>query len=108
MLFIASIITNLLVYGSLASPLTQHHAVHERRSTHPAGWTRRSAIDNRAILPMRIALAQSNLERGHEWLMQVSHPGSEKYGQHWSAKEVAEAFAPRYSVTVFETSGTSY
>lgn len=31
-----------------------------------------------------------------EWLSEVSHPQSKKYGQHWSAKEVAEAFAPRY------------
>jgi len=57
---------------------------------------------------MRIALTQRNLDKGHQWLMDVSHPNSEKYGQHWSADDVAQAFAPRYSTTPDETSGTSY
>lgn len=108
MVFIGLLITGLLVPGHLASPLKQHHVVHEKRTTHLAGWTRRGELDNRAILPMRIALAQSNFDKGHDWLMDVSQPWSEKYGRHWSAKEVIQAFAPRYSVTMRETSGTSY
>lgn len=44
---------------------------------------------------MRIGLKQRNLDMVSEWLSEVSHPQSNKYGQHWSAKEVAEAFAPR-------------
>ena len=43
---------------------------------------------------MRIALKQSNLEKAEEYLMDVSHPKSPNYGQHWSAKKVAETFAP--------------
>ena len=43
---------------------------------------------------MRIALKQSNLDKAEEYLMEVSHPKSPKYGQHWSAKKVAETFAP--------------
>jgi len=108
MIFLALVIANFLVAGCLATPFTQHHVVHEKRNTHPTGWTRRSELDNRAILPMRIALTQSGLDKSHEWLMDVSNPGSEKYGQHWSAKEVAQAFAPRYSATPNETGGTSY
>lgn len=54
------------------------------------------------MLPMRIALAQSNLDKGEEWLMDVSHPTSEKYGKHWTAEDVANAFAPRYYVTVLD------
>ena len=108
MVFLALLITEFLVSGCLAAPFTQHHVVHEKRNTHPAGWIRRGELDNSAILPMRIALSQSNLDKGHEWLMTVSNPGSEKYGEHWSAKEVAQAFAPRYSATPNETGGTSY
>lgn len=48
------------------------------------------------MLPMRIALTQSNLDKGEEWLMDVSHPTSEKYGKHWTAEDIANAFAPRY------------
>jgi tripeptidyl-peptidase-1 len=43
---------------------------------------------------MRIALTQSNLDKAHEYLMDVSHPGSPNYGKHWTAQEVADAFAP--------------
>jgi hypothetical protein len=108
MILLALLIADFLMFGCLAAPFTQNHVVHERRNTYPAGWTRRGELDNRAILPMRIALSQSNLDKGHEWLMRVSHPGSEKYGRHWSAKEVAQAFAPRYSATPNETGGTLY
>lgn len=44
---------------------------------------------------MRIGLKQRNLDMMSQWLSEVSHPRSKKYGQHWSAQEVAEAFAPR-------------
>lgn len=43
---------------------------------------------------MRIGLTQSNLDKAEEYLMEVSHPTSEKFGRHWSAKQVAETFAP--------------
>jgi tripeptidyl-peptidase-1 len=108
MLFFAVIITSLLASRLAASPLTQHHEVHEKRHSHPAGWTRRGELSNSVVLPMRIALTQSNLDKGHKWLMDVSRPNSEKYGQHWSAEDVAQTFAPRYSTTPDETSGTSY
>jgi len=114
-MFFSTLLTaSALVAGSLASPLVHPHVVHEKRSSNSPGWTRRDALDRRAILPMRIALAQGNLDKGHDWLMvlppivpyrmsekltlrqDVSHPESEKYGQHWTAKDVAQAFAPRY------------
>lgn len=47
-----------------------------------------------AILPVRIALAQKNLDKGHDYLMDVSHPHSANYGKHWTADEVIEAFKP--------------
>lgn len=46
---------------------------------------------------MRIALAQRNLDKAYDYLHEVSHPVSGKFGQHWSAKQVAETFAPRYA-----------
>ena len=44
---------------------------------------------------MRVALAQSNLDQGYDHLMDVSHPESKNYGQHWTAQKVAETFAPK-------------
>lgn len=55
---------------------------------------------------MKIALSQSNLDKGWGWLRKVSHPDSELYGEHWSAQDIADAFAPRYgqwSVTGLES-----
>jgi tripeptidyl-peptidase-1 len=95
MLFTTFLATSVLAVGSLATPIAQPLVVHEKRSPVPAGWTRRDVLDRRAILPMRIGLTQGNLHKGHDWLMDVSDPESEKFGRHWTAKEVAEAFAPR-------------
>jgi hypothetical protein len=46
------------------------YALHERQEVwHSEGWTRIERADPKAILPMRIGLTQSNLEKGHELLM---------------------------------------
>lgn len=44
---------------------------------------------------MRFGLAQQNMHRLEELLMEVSHPESPKYGQHYSAAEIVDTFAPR-------------
>ncbi|KAK6534112.1 hypothetical protein TWF281_005450 [Arthrobotrys megalospora] len=43
---------------------------------------------------MRIGLKQRNLDQGHDLLMDISTPGSPKYGNHLSESEVIEMFAP--------------
>ena len=43
---------------------------------------------------MRIGLTQTNLEKGHDYLMEVSDPASPKYGKYWTAEKVHNAFAP--------------
>lgn len=82
-----------LIVNSFAAPST-NHVLHEKRHNIPAGWRRVEKLDGTEVLPIRIALTQSNLDRTDEYLMQVSHPESGRYGQHWSAKEIAETFAP--------------
>ncbi|KAH7321462.1 putative protease S8 tripeptidyl peptidase I, partial [Rhexocercosporidium sp. MPI-PUGE-AT-0058] len=71
------------------------HVLHEKRdaaSSHQ--WVRREQIPASAILPMRVGLKQQNLENGHGYLMDVSHPDSPNYGKHWTAEEVIQKFAP--------------
>ena len=46
---------------------------------------------------MRIGLTQSNLEKGPDYLDEVSNPASAKYGKHLSVEEVTEIFAPSQS-----------
>lgn len=97
------LVTSLLaafLATSSASPLSIPHVVHEKRTSAPHGWVKRAELGRRMVLPMRIALAQENLHKGDDWLMDVSHPTSSKYGQHWSAEDIATAFAPR---SVFRT-----
>ncbi|KAK0256450.1 hypothetical protein B0A54_04706 [Friedmanniomyces endolithicus] len=89
-----SVAVSALVAVAVASPLGVPHSVHEKRSEAATGWARRDVLDRRAILPMKIGLAQSNVDQGWNWLKEVSVPTSSKYGQHWSAKDIAEAFAP--------------
>jgi len=84
-----------LVAGALASPTySKRHVVHERRDRLPTDWSKSGVYHGDVVIPMRIALTQNNLHRADELLMDVSHPESANYGKHWSAKEVAEMFAP--------------
>ncbi len=70
------------------------HVRHETRDTVPSGWVKRSKLEAKRSLPMRIALKQENLGNIEEYLMDVSHPDSANYGKHWSHKTIAETFAP--------------
>ena len=77
----------------LALPASVPHVVHERRSP-SSSWTPLTGVKpNKTIkLPVRIGLTQSNLDRGHDVLMDVSDPFSENYGKHWTAKQVSSHY----------------
>lgn len=92
---VSVIIATLAVVVS-ASPLTTRSAyvVHESRSRGAHNWSKRSRVPEAAVIPVRIGLAQQNLHRAEEFINQVSDPSSPDYGKHWTAKQVAETFAP--------------
>jgi len=48
--------------------------MHEKRQTPSSDWVKVARIEKTAILPMRIGLTQSNLDQGHEFLMEVYAP----------------------------------
>lgn len=85
-----------LLTSAIAAPAfnAKRHVVHERRERLPSNWRKNSKLQGDSFMPLRIALTQSNLHRADEFLMDVSHPESPNYGKHWSAKKVAETFAP--------------
>ncbi|KAI0482591.1 subtilisin-like protein [Xylariaceae sp. FL0804] len=71
------------------------HKLHERHPPHwGRKWTKRERLQSEAVLPMRIGLKQSNLEAGHEKLMDLSDPKSANYGKHMSSEDVIDFFAP--------------
>lgn len=78
-----------------ATPVNAAHEVHEKRSVIPNGWTRQRKVTGDTRLPMKIGLAQSNLDKGYEYLLDISDPVSPNYGKHWTQDEVVKAFAPR-------------
>ncbi|KAF3763187.1 subtilisin-like protein, partial [Cryphonectria parasitica EP155] len=84
-----------LVVLAAASPLaSSSHVVHEKRDNLPSGWQARDRVEGHIKMPLRVGLKQRNLDMGPAYLDEVSHPHSSKYGQHWSADEIIEMFAP--------------
>jgi len=91
----ASILATLAVAVS-AKPLRRasRHVIHERRPAAGRNWVKYSRVHHSAILPVQIGLAQQNLHRAEEFINEVAHPDSARYGQHWSKEKVVETFAP--------------
>lgn len=87
-------LTLSLAASAIAEPTLSPWQLHERRSHIPAGWTRTRKLDSSASVPLRFALAQSNIENIEALLYDVSHPDSPNYGKHWSASQIAAKFAP--------------
>lgn len=95
MLFTRSFLTLLsLVALVAADPLISRHVLHEKRAHTPAGWARSRKHDAAAVLPLRIGLTQSNMDRLEEMLLEVSDPDSPSFGKHWNAGKVAQTFKP--------------
>jgi tripeptidyl-peptidase-1 len=68
-----------LVLSVLAAPsLPTHHVWHEKREKIPTGWVKAGRLQGTHVIPMRIALKQSNIESIEDYLLEVSHPGSAK------------------------------
>ncbi|KAL8661074.1 MAG: hypothetical protein Q9202_005946 [Teloschistes flavicans] len=76
-----------LVASSLA-------VVHEKRDVLPPGWKYHDKLRSSEVLPMKIALTQSNLDQADDFLLDVSHPESPNYGKHWTHEDIANKFAP--------------
>ncbi|KAH9831685.1 protease S8 tripeptidyl peptidase I protein [Teratosphaeria destructans] len=91
-LTLPSIVSLAVLSWARAAPET--HAVHERRESTPARWTKLGRVPSHVSLPMRVGLAQTNLDNAHEYLMDVSHPKSPNYGKLWTSEQVIEAFKP--------------
>lgn len=70
------------------------HTLHEERFHIPHQWTLVDDAPSDEILPVRVYLQQSNLENLDNLLHAVSDPDEPTYGQHYTAKQIADMFAP--------------
>jgi tripeptidyl-peptidase I len=87
--------TRWLVLAFLTSlAVASPSVLHEKRIHDPIGWERVKRHLADSVLPLRFGLMQSNLDKLEELLLDVSHPESPSYGNHWSASQVAKTFAP--------------
>lgn len=64
-------ILGAVVAQAAAVPFQGSHVVHERRDFVPKSWIKRDRLDGNAKLPVRIGMKQSNLDKGHDLLMEV-------------------------------------
>ncbi|TVY45567.1 Aorsin [Lachnellula occidentalis] len=92
MYFLRSTILALAVGTSFASP-TPRHIRHEKRASGDQ-LIKRSRADPSLQLPVRIALAQNNLDHGGDRLLDISDPRSANFGKHLSSEEVGDLFRP--------------
>ncbi len=67
-------ILSLLVFGALCASIpVQSTVLHVKRSIEPRStWIKGPRLEQRAILPLRIGLKQSNLDKAMEHLMEMS------------------------------------
>jgi tripeptidyl-peptidase-1 len=90
----------LLVGSSFAAPSASvPHVMHERRAVEPLDWVKSHRLDANKVLAMKFGLAQQNMHRLEELLLEISHPESPKYGEHYSIAEVVDTFAPSLETT---------
>ncbi|KAH8703187.1 putative protease S8 tripeptidyl peptidase I [Talaromyces proteolyticus] len=94
MIFLQLAVVSALAALSVAAPSPARHILHEKRHRPSTDWVKTSRVESSAILPIRIGLMQTNLHNGPDYLMEVSDPQSEKYGQYFSMDEVHTMFAP--------------
>lgn len=54
-----------------AIPTSIKHVLHEKRHKPASDWVKGARVESDAVLPMRIGLAQNNLDKGYDFLMEV-------------------------------------
>jgi tripeptidyl-peptidase-1 len=53
----------------LTNAVPDTHVVHERRDFQSSRWVKRDRVAEDVILPVRIGLTQTNLDKAHDYLM---------------------------------------
>lgn len=93
MLF-GSFLSLLAAVSSVASVTISPHVRHEHRRGIPDGWNLVRRAPPTTALPLKVGLVQPNLDQLEKHLLDVSHPDSPNYGQHWSPAKIAQTFRP--------------
>lgn len=54
-----------------STPFPMKHVIHEERTILSRDWNKGARLAKSDTIPMRIGLAQTNLEKGYDYLMEV-------------------------------------
>lgn len=84
----------LATVSYVASVTISPHVRHEHRRSIPDGWNLVRRAPPTTVLPLKVGLVQPNLDQLEKHLLDVSHPDSPNYGQHWSPAKIAQTFRP--------------
>lgn len=90
LLFLATLAVSVVSTPSGLGPRTVHGA----SDTIPRGWSAHRRADPDAVVPLKLALVQSNLDKLDEYLLDIADPFSPNYGKHWTPSQVADTFRP--------------
>jgi hypothetical protein len=71
MIMKSSLLLGALASCALAVPTAHEYQLHERRDFIPKAWVEGKELDPKVSLPVRIGLTQSNLDYGHDLLMDL-------------------------------------
>lgn len=66
---LSPLLLSSLLAGAVAIPLND--VVHEKRNPLGPKWQKRDTLDANSAIPVRIALKQTNLEKGMDYLLEV-------------------------------------
>ncbi|KAI0016302.1 subtilisin-like protein [Xylariomycetidae sp. FL0641] len=89
------VLLGLAAVNAAAHAIAPRAVVHEKRSEiSQAQWAKGDRLAGDEVLSMKIGLAQRNLERGHDFIMDVADPSSPNYGKHWTTEQIRHTFAP--------------
>ena len=67
-----TLLAAIAALANAAPALTQvRHVLHEERKTTPSDGVKGARIEADAVLPMRIGLTQTNLDRGEDFLREM-------------------------------------
>lgn len=71
--YLTATILAVVAVKSLALPAFPYvnHVIHEKRDAIERKWSRGSSVDPDHVLPVRIGLKQSNLDKGMDYLLEV-------------------------------------
>ena len=60
-----------LTASAVPAPTAGDHVLHEKRDVALPAWMKKDRLHPHARVPVRIGMTQSNLDKGHDLLMEV-------------------------------------